>query len=103
MNAMTARKCYWEQCLAWMCSTLVKGELKVNMVTFNSHEDALENILGTTDTGPWRNHGAISSCGGQKISDPVALLEDQKLFMGSLSFVVFNPGKIVCMVCSKIC
>ena len=71
MNAQTARKTYWDACLAWMTKTLVKGDLQFNMVRWESNEDALENILGTTATGPWRNDGAINTCGTHRMADKV--------------------------------
>ena len=40
MNAQTARKTYWDACLAWMTKTLVKGDLRFNMVRWESNEEA---------------------------------------------------------------
>ena len=97
MNAQTARKNYWEACLAWTTLTLVKGDLRLNMVRWESNEEALENILGTTHTGPWRNDAAINTCGTHKISDMVLLHEAQASLLGSTEFLAFDPGKTACV------
>ena len=106
MNAQTARKTYWDSCLEWMTKTLVKGDLQFNKVRWESHEDALENILGTTATGPWRNDGAINTCGSHRVADKVVLHEAQASLLGSPEFLAFDPGEIVCvcaLLCSEMC